>query len=306
MSGQIFISYRREESRWAARSLRDRLSRNFDPQQIFMDLDSIKLGENFMEVIESSVAKCDVLLAVIGTNWLTSKDDHGVRRLENAEDFVRKEIATALKREICVIPVLVDGARLPESADLPDDLKPLVWRNALALTDTTFDADCQRLAVAVKLVLEKAAAEEQEREKIYRAAQPIFPGTVERGTFVGTKDELKPEKALICFYRPKSFFSKFVGLNIREGPNQIAELPNGSYFMHEASPGRHTFTTQCTNFAGKTPVTKSATLDVQPEKVYYLKGDYRTNLIWGFFELRVVSEQQATADIRGLERLTFS
>jgi hypothetical protein len=78
MSGQIFISYRREESRWAARSLRDRLSRNFDPQQIFMDLDSIKLGENFMEIIETTVAKCDVLLALIGTNWLTSKDEHGV------------------------------------------------------------------------------------------------------------------------------------------------------------------------------------------------------------------------------------
>src|SRR6201987_226869 len=86
MSGQIFISYRREESRWSARSLRDRLCGDFDPKQIFMDVDAIALGEDFVEVIETTVAKCDALIAVIGNSWLTSKDDHGNRRLDNPED----------------------------------------------------------------------------------------------------------------------------------------------------------------------------------------------------------------------------
>jgi hypothetical protein len=165
MSGQIFISYRREESRWSAKSLRDRLCRDFASEQIFMDIDAIALGEDFVNAIETTVAKCDVLIAVIGANWLDSKDRQGVRRLDNPDDFVRMEIGAALKREIRVIPVLVDGALMPRATDLPEDLKSLVRRNALPITDTSFDGDCQRLAAAIKLVLEKAAAEEQQREK---------------------------------------------------------------------------------------------------------------------------------------------
>jgi hypothetical protein len=100
---------------------------------------------------------------VIGNNWLTSKDDHGDRRLDNPEDFVRMEIGAALKREISVIPVLVDAALMPRAIDLREDLKSLVRRNALRITDTSFDGDCQRLAAAIRLILEKAAAVEQER-----------------------------------------------------------------------------------------------------------------------------------------------
>jgi TIR domain len=163
MSGQIFISYRREESRWSARSLHDRLCRTFEPKQIFMDIDAIALGEDFVEAIETTVAKCDVLIAVIGKNWLTTRDELGSRRLDNPEDWVRMEIGTALNRKIRLIPVLVDGALMPPSTELPEDLKLLARRNALRITDTSFDGDCQRLAATIKLVLEKAAAEEQER-----------------------------------------------------------------------------------------------------------------------------------------------
>src|SRR6516164_7240304 len=162
MSGQIFISYRREESRWSARSIHDRLCRDFDPNQMFMDIDAIALGEDFVEAIETTVARCDVLIAVIGNNWLTSKDENGNRRLDNPEDFVRMEIGAALKRKIRVIPVLVDGALMLRSTDLPEDLKPLVRRNALLITETSFDGDCQRLSAAIREVLEKVAAEERE------------------------------------------------------------------------------------------------------------------------------------------------
>jgi hypothetical protein len=164
MSGQIFISYRREESKWSARSLHDRLCRNFDPKEIFMDIDAIALGEDFVKAIETTVAKCDVLIAIIGNNWLTSKDDHGDRRLDNPEDFVHMEIATALKREIRVIPVLVDGALMPRSTDLPDDLKPLVRRNALRITDASFDGDCRRLVTAIEEVFKQDATEQHERQ----------------------------------------------------------------------------------------------------------------------------------------------
>jgi hypothetical protein len=103
------------------------------------------------------------LIAVIGKGWLISRDQEGQRRLDNPEDFVRLEIATALKRDIQVIPVLVDGALLPHSRDLPDDLKALVHRNALLLSHDRFRTDSERLTAAVKRVLEKTAAERLER-----------------------------------------------------------------------------------------------------------------------------------------------
>jgi hypothetical protein len=180
MSGQIFISYRREESRWSARSLHDRLTQRFDRNQIFMDVDSVGLGEDFVKTIEETVGSCDVLIAVIGKGWLISCDQEGQRRLDNPEDFVRIEIATALKRGIRVIPVLVDGVSMPRAGDLPDELKLLVRRNALQVGDTHFDDDCRRLVAAIEQALEKTAAERREREEKERLgnepqAQPLGP-----------------------------------------------------------------------------------------------------------------------------------
>jgi hypothetical protein len=92
MSGQIFISYRRGESGgWSGR-LHDRLRRDFSRKRIFMDVDSIEYGDDFVNAIEIRLAKSQVLIAVIGKNWLTSKDQHGNRRLDNPEDFVRLEV----------------------------------------------------------------------------------------------------------------------------------------------------------------------------------------------------------------------
>jgi hypothetical protein len=165
MSGQIFISYRREDSSaWAGR-LSDRLSNHFPSNQIFMDVDSVDLGEDFVKTIEETVGSCDVLIAVIGKGWLSSSDQEGQRRLDSPEDFVRVEIATALKREIRVIPVLVEGVSMPQYRDLPDDLKPLVRRNALQLSHDRFCTDSERLVSAVQRALEKAAAERREREE---------------------------------------------------------------------------------------------------------------------------------------------
>jgi formylglycine-generating enzyme required for sulfatase activity len=166
MSGQIFISYRREESAASAGRLFDRLSNYFPANQIFMDVDSIDLGENFVKTIGETVGSCDVLIAVIGKGWLTSRDQEGQRRLDNPDDFVRLEIATALKRDIRVIPVLVDGASMPQPRDLPEDLKTLVHRNALVLSHDRFRPDSERLVAAVKRVLEKTAAERLEHEPV--------------------------------------------------------------------------------------------------------------------------------------------
>jgi hypothetical protein len=177
MSGQIFISYRREESRWSAGRLFDRLTARFDRRQIFMDIDGIGLGEDFVETIEKKVGACDVLIAVIGAHWLNSSDQQGGRRLDNPEDFVRMEIGTALRRNIRVIPVLVDGALMPKATDLPDDLKRLARRNALLIGDTHFDDDCRRLVAAIEEVVEKAEAERKQREDAERLDESQASGS---------------------------------------------------------------------------------------------------------------------------------
>jgi hypothetical protein len=165
MSGQIFISYRREDSSaWAGR-LSDRLSSHFPSNQIFMDVDTIEPGMDFVEAIEESVGSCDVLIAVIGTRWLNSSNAAGKRRLEIPEDSVRVEVSTALKRGIRVIPVLVEGATMPDAADLPDELTALVRRNALKLSHDRFRAESELLASTVRRVLESAEARRREQEE---------------------------------------------------------------------------------------------------------------------------------------------
>jgi uncharacterized repeat protein (TIGR01451 family) len=164
MSGQIFINYRREDGRWSARSLYDRLVARFGRKQIFMDVDTLKPGVDFFRAIEKSVGTCDVLIAIIGTQWLSCSDGEGRRRLDNPEDFVRLEIAAALRREIRVIPVLLDGATMPRQSDLPDDLQLLVRRNALPVSDTGFDDDCKRLVTAIEQVFQAVETERRDRE----------------------------------------------------------------------------------------------------------------------------------------------
>ena len=140
---RVFLNYRRDDSRGHAGRLYDRLSQHFGHDNVFIDVGTIALGLDFVEVIQNAVGSCDVLLAVIGQRWLTSTDAQGHRRLDSPEDFVRLEILTALERQILVIPVLVDGAAMPRSTELPDVLQPLARRQALVVSNQFHpDVDC--------------------------------------------------------------------------------------------------------------------------------------------------------------------
>jgi hypothetical protein len=166
MDGQIFISYRREESRWVARSLHSRLCRDFDQEKMFIDVDTVPLGDDFVKVIETTVPKCDILIAIIGPNWVSARDGEGVRKIDKAHDFMRLEIVTAFEAGIWVVPVLVDGATMPGPDDLPESLKPLARRNSLPITETSFVGDCNRLVSEIQRVLEQAAADKKIEEEI--------------------------------------------------------------------------------------------------------------------------------------------
>lgn len=145
MSG-VFISYRREDAAASAGRLFDHLAGRFGRASVFMDVDAMEPGVDFYEVLNDKVGSCDALIAVIGPGWLDTRGEDGRRRLDNEDDFVRIEIAAALSRNVRVIPLLVDGARMPKAEDLPEDLKSLARRNAAELSHARFADDVDRLA----------------------------------------------------------------------------------------------------------------------------------------------------------------
>lgn len=143
--GRIFISYRRAESGYPTGWLYERLVNHFGREDIVRDIDSIEPGDDFVEVIDRAVASCDVMLVVIGTRWISITDVDGRRRLDDSEDFVRREIEAALQRDIRVIPILVDGATMPRSEQLPPSLVNLSRRQAVVLSPERFQDDTDRL-----------------------------------------------------------------------------------------------------------------------------------------------------------------
>ena len=145
MTTTIFISYRRDDSAGHAGRVMDRLEHEFGRDYLFMDVDSIPLGMDFVKVLRDEVGKCGVLLAVIGPRWSDARDEDGNRRLDNPNDFVRVELAAALQRNIPVIPILLDGARIPKAHQLPDELKGLTSRNGLDVRHASFRSDMDRL-----------------------------------------------------------------------------------------------------------------------------------------------------------------
>jgi hypothetical protein len=155
--GRIFISYRREETDYPAGWLYDRLDARY-AGQVFKDVDSIELGDDFVEVITAAVGSCDVLLALIGNQWVTIADKDGRRRLDNPDDFVRLEIEAALTRNVRVIPILVGGATMPRAEELPPSLARLVRRNALELSPARFDYDTSRLLKVLDRTLTEVRA----------------------------------------------------------------------------------------------------------------------------------------------------
>jgi tetratricopeptide (TPR) repeat protein len=157
-SGGVFISYRRQETAPYARSLREELTKRLGAHQVFMDVDSIAVGVDFVEAIDQAVDACQVLLALVGPQWLTITDAEGQRRLDNPEDTVRLEIQAALARDVRVIPVLVDNTPMPSRQQLPDSLESLARRNALELSYNRYAYDLGRLLEAVEKVVGHTAA----------------------------------------------------------------------------------------------------------------------------------------------------
>ena len=155
--GGVFISYRREDSAWFAGRVYDRLANALGRESVFIDVDNIPAGLDFVDVLSERVGQCDALVAIVGKNWLASADKDNRRRIDDPNDFVRIEIEAALNRNVPVIPVLIDGTAMPKANDLPDRLTKFARRQGIEISHNRFDSDAKRLTDALARIEEEAA-----------------------------------------------------------------------------------------------------------------------------------------------------
>jgi TIR domain len=145
-----FISYRRDDAAGYAGRLHETLENRLGRDQVFRDVDTLEPGQDFIDAIESRLAECRVFLAMIGREWLDARDSEGRRRLDQPHDYVRLEIVNALsRRDVRVIPVLIEGASMPPAESLPEEVRALTRKQAVHLRDDAWDHDVDRLAAAI-------------------------------------------------------------------------------------------------------------------------------------------------------------
>jgi hypothetical protein len=140
------LCYRREDTQDAAGRLHDRLVDAYGSERVFMDIDSVPLGIDFVDHVTEQISRCSAVIVMIGKQWLTLKDKKKRRRrLDNEDDLVRAEIRAALQLKIAVIPVIVQNAPMPHADDLPEDIRTLARRNGIQLRPEQWKEGVERL-----------------------------------------------------------------------------------------------------------------------------------------------------------------
>ena len=157
--GRIFINYRRDDVIGVAGRLGDSLNRYFGDGRVFRDVEGISAGANFEDVLRHTAQEADAMIVLIGPRWAAAADAQGRPRLHDPQDWVAREIASALERGIPVYPVLIEHAQMPRAEELPEILKPLVRHNALSISDQRWSADVLRLAKVVAIDIPGSAAQ---------------------------------------------------------------------------------------------------------------------------------------------------
>ncbi len=146
---KIFLCYRREDTQWVARSIYENLSAKYGPKQVFRDIDSTPAGIRFSTWLEARIGQCDLMIVLIGDAWSSAKDQAGRRRLELPNDWVRQEIEASLRRRIPILPVCVQGARMPSEDELPSSIADLAGFQSTEIADSRWQFDIGRLLQAV-------------------------------------------------------------------------------------------------------------------------------------------------------------
>jgi hypothetical protein len=148
---RIFLCYRRRDAGGYARAICDALNRRFEGDRVFLDVQTIEGGQPWDETIKRAVAASDVLVVLIGPDWLIDRE--GARRLDEQNDPVRREIMTALDRDVPIVPVLLQGAPMPEESALPEHIQLLARKQAIDVSDSDWDRSMERVLAAVERFL---------------------------------------------------------------------------------------------------------------------------------------------------------
>jgi hypothetical protein len=173
-SPSVFVSYRRRgDAPGAAGRLYDRLEARFDPASLFRDIDSIEMGADWSKVLHDAIDSCQVMLVVIGPAWLELRDERGERRLDDPDDYVRREVELGLAQVAHVVPVLVGGGRLPAAAELPEPLRGLADRQYRTIDDDTFNADAAELIDDLARLVDAPPAPAARRSRWRAIAMPV-------------------------------------------------------------------------------------------------------------------------------------
>lgn len=168
---RIYVSYRRSDSLGFAGRISDRLAAHFGTENIFTDTDSIPPGADFRQTLNAEIGRCDVMLALMGHDWVSSVDSEGRRRVDNPGDFIRAELETALAQSLPIVPVIVDGAGMPPANSLPESIQPIAYRNAAAIRqDPDFHRDVDRLIEGIESLVQRSPSR-QERDIILRSSE---------------------------------------------------------------------------------------------------------------------------------------
>lgn len=144
--GRVFISYRRQDARGRAGRLADNLRIYLGHEYIFLDTDDILPGTDYLTGSLNAVAQSQIVLAIIGTEWLTVRNQAGQIRLMDPADLLRRELKIALERNLTVIPILIDDAKMPRQSDIPSDIRAFTRKNAIEIRDTRWTYDVRFLA----------------------------------------------------------------------------------------------------------------------------------------------------------------
>jgi hypothetical protein len=155
---RVFLCYRRQDTQGHTGRLRDRLVSVYGKDAVFMDVDDVPHGIDFVEYIEGVLTGCAVMVVMIGQSWATIADRKGRRRLDQPNDLLRGEIAAALRGKIPVIPVLVEDASMPDAEDVPEDIQGLTRRTTVELTHRRWEADVQQVVKVIEKFMEAAKA----------------------------------------------------------------------------------------------------------------------------------------------------
>jgi hypothetical protein len=256
---QIFISYRREDSAGYAGRLRESLERRLGKGAVFRDVDALQPGQDFVDTIAIRLRDASACLVLIGREWLDAEDSSGRRRLEQENDYVRLEIATALGQpHMRVVPVLVEGTRMPATEELPETLQALARRQAVSLRDESWDEDVKRFVTA----LDRRSWVQRYRLALAASAAAVLVALVLTQYFssqispdTGTATSVAPPEPLAAPAAPATSPSTVTGPADpplrREGPQDPDPLPGASRNV-VARGGPSSPTSSTTPLAGRT------------------------------------------------------